>query len=78
MSKQVAATVVEMTVTKLMEASEYKKLRYASKKPTIHQIRQWIEDGELPGEVKGGMWFVDVHAALMGTDDPLLRKMIGA
>ena len=61
---------------RLMEASEYRKLRYAGGKPSLQQLKQWIEDGEVVGEVKGGMYFVDLQAAIMGSNDPLLAQML--
>ena len=32
--------------------------------------------GEVLGEVKGGMYFVDLQAAIMGSNDPLLAQML--
>ena len=61
---------------RLMEASEYRKLRYAGGKPSLQQLKKWIEDGEVVGEVKGGMYFVDQQAAIMGSNDPLLAQML--
>lgn len=61
---------------RLMEASEYRKLRYAGGKPSLQQLKKWIEDGEVVGEVKGGMYFVDLQAAIMGSSDPLLAQML--
>jgi len=60
----------------LMEAGEYRKLRYAGGKPSLQQLKRWIEDGEVVGEIKGGMYFVDLQAALTGSEDPLLAKMM--
>jgi hypothetical protein len=39
-------------------------------------LKKWIEDGEIMGEVKGGMHFVDIQAAVIGSNDPLLAKMM--
>ena len=61
---------------RLMEASEYRKLRYAGGKPSLQQLKKWIEEGEVLGEVKGGMYFVDLQAAIMGSNDPLLTQML--
>ena len=73
-----AKVIAQMTarLPRLMEASEYRKLRYAGGKPSLQQLKKWIEDGEVIGEVKGGMHFVDVQAAIMGSSDPLLAKML--
>jgi len=61
---------------RLMEAGEYRKLRYAGGKPSLQQLKKWIEEGEVLGEVKGGMYFVDLQAAIMGSSDPLLAQML--
>ena len=61
---------------RLMEAGEYRKLRYAGGKPSLQQLKKWIEEGEVLGEVKGGMYFVDLQAAIMGSNDPLLAQML--
>lgn len=65
-----------MNMPRLMEAGEYRKLRYAGGKPSLQQLKRWIEEGEVVGEIKGGMYFVDLQAALTGSDDPLLAKMM--
>lgn len=73
-----ARVIAELTVNmpRLIEASEYRKIRYAGRQPSVQQIKKWIEEGELQGEVRGGMYFVDVQAALLGANDPLLAKML--
>lgn len=38
--------------------------------------RKWIDEGELQGEVRGGMYFVDLQATLLESSDPLLAKML--
>ncbi|WP_268895865.1 hypothetical protein [Halopseudomonas bauzanensis] len=42
----------------------------------MQELKKWIAEGELQGEIRGGMYFVDVQAALLGSDDPLLAKML--
>lgn len=37
-----------------MEAGEYRKLRYAGGKLSLQQLKKWIEEGEVIGEVKAG------------------------
>lgn len=73
-----AKVISQLTVNlpRLMEAGEYRKLRYAGGKPSLQQLKKWIEDGELAGEVRGGLYFVDLQAALLGSNDPLLAKML--
>lgn len=73
-----ARVIAQLTVNmpRLMEVGEYKKLRFAGGKPSLQQLKRWIEEGEIVGEVKGGMYFVDLQAELTGSDDPLLAKML--
>lgn len=73
-----AKIVAQITarLPRLMEAGEYRKLRYAGGKPSLQQLKKWIEEGEVVGEVKGGMHFVDLQAVVMGSDDPLLAQMM--
>ncbi|MCQ4271018.1 hypothetical protein NA655_08295 [Pseudomonas kuykendallii] len=73
-----ARVISQMTVQlpRLMEASEYRKLRYAGGKPSLQQLKKWIEEGELEGEIRGGVYFVDLQAALLGSSDPLLARML--
>lgn len=73
-----AKVISQLTVNlpRLMEAGEYRKLRYAGGKPSLQQLKKWIEEGELAGEVRGGLYFVDLQAALLGSNDPLLAKML--
>jgi hypothetical protein len=74
MAKVIATITARLP--RLMEAGEYRKLRYAGGKPSLQQLKKWIEDGEIVGEVKGGMYFVDLQAAITGSDDPLLAQML--
>ncbi|MFR0690192.1 hypothetical protein ACLUTX_12405 [Enterobacterales bacterium AE_CKDN230030158-1A_HGKHYDSX7] len=74
MAKVISQLTVNMP--RLMEAGEYRKLRYAGGKPSLQQLKKWIEEGEVVGEIKGGMYFVDLQAALTGSEDPLLAKMM--
>ncbi|MDP3978385.1 MAG: hypothetical protein Q8P85_10395 [Pseudomonas sp.] len=73
-----ARVIAQLTVNmpRLMEVGEYKKLRFAGGKPSLQQLKRWIEEGEIVGEVKGGMYFVDLQAELTGSNDPLLAKML--
>jgi len=74
MAKVIAQITVKLP--RLMEVSEYRKLRYAGGKPSVQQLKKWIEEGEVIGEIKGGMYFVDLQAAVTGSNDPLLAKMM--
>ncbi|VEF08465.1 Uncharacterised protein [Pseudomonas fluorescens] len=67
---------VTVRLPRLMEASEYRKLRYAGNKPSLQQLKKWIEEGEVVGEITGGMYFVDIQAAVLGSNDPLLAQML--
>lgn len=69
-------TQITAKLPRLMEAGEYRKMRYAGGKPSLQQLKKWIEEGEIIGEVKGGMHFVDLQAAVIGSTDPLLAKMM--
>ena len=59
-----------------MEVGEYRALRFAGVKPSLHQLKKWIDEGVIVGEVKGEMYFVDLNAELTGSTDPLLQKMM--
>lgn len=74
MAKIIATITADLP--RLIEASEYRKLRYAGRKPSVQQIKKWIDEGELQGEVRGGMYFVDLQTALLESNDPLLAKML--
>ncbi|TBW02759.1 hypothetical protein E0E52_17240 [Azotobacter chroococcum] len=74
MAKVISQLTVNLPL--LMEVGEYRKLRYAGGKPSLQQLKKWIEEGELAGEVRGGLYFVDLQAALLGSNDPLLAKML--
>ncbi|MEQ6328133.1 hypothetical protein VLF92_07345 [Pseudomonas chengduensis] len=74
MARLIAQVTVQ--IPRLIEAGEYRKLRYAGDKPSLQQIKKWIDEGVIVGEVKGGMYFVDLNAELTGSDDPLLQKMM--
>lgn len=74
MAKVIAQVTVRLP--RLMEVSEYRKLRYAGGKPSVQQLKKWIEEGVVMGEIKGGMYFVDLQAAVMETDDALLAQMM--
>lgn len=67
---------ITVKLPRLMEMGEYRKLRYANGKLSLQQLKKWIEEGEVVVEIKGGMYFVDVQAAIMGSSDPLLAKML--
>lgn len=67
---------INASLPRLMEVGEYRKLRYAGGKPSLQQLKKWIDDGELAGEVRGGMYFVDLQAAVIGSTDPLLAQML--
>lgn len=73
MTKVIAQMTIKLP--RLIEVSEYRALRYAGGKPSLQQLKKWIEDGTVTGELKGGMYFVDLQAELLGSPDPLLAKM---
>jgi hypothetical protein len=67
---------ITVSLPRLMEVGEYRKLRFAGGKPSLQQLKRWIEDGTVIGELKGDMHFVDLQAELLGSKDPLLAKMM--
>jgi hypothetical protein len=67
---------ITVRLPRLMEAGEYRKLRYVGKKPSLQQLKKWIDEGEVVGEVTGGMYFVDIQAAILGSNDPLLAQIL--
>lgn len=69
-------TQTTVKLPRLMDVGEYRKLRYIGNKPSLQQLKKWIEEGEIIGEIIGGMYFVDVQAAILGSNDPLLAKML--
>ncbi|MBA6066388.1 MULTISPECIES: hypothetical protein [Pseudomonas] len=73
-----AKVIAQITASlpRLMEVGEYRKLRYAGGKPSLQQLKKWIDEGELAGEVRGGMYFVDLQNAVIGSNDPLLAQML--
>ena len=73
-----AKVIAQITANlpRLMEVGEYRKLRYAGGKPSLQQLKKWIDEGELAGEVRGGMYFVDLQAAVIGSTDPILAQML--
>lgn len=73
-----AKVIAQITVNlpRLIEVGEYRKLRYAGGKPSLQQLKKWIDEGELAGEVRGGMYFVDIQSAVIGSYDPLLAQML--
>ncbi len=46
---------VNVRLPRLMEVGEYRKLRYAGSKPSLQLLKKWIEEGEIVGEIVGGM-----------------------
>lgn len=74
MGKVITHTSINMP--RLMEVGEYRKLRYAGKEPSLQRLKKWIEEGVVVGEVKDGVYFVDLQAELLGSSDHLLAKML--
>lgn len=72
-------TVSEVTVRvpKMLEVAEFKKLRYPGRRPCINTLKKWISSGIIQGEIRGGMYFVDMAEELMNTGDDLLNEILG-
>lgn len=72
--KVISERLVKMP--RLMEVSAYRAARFEGSKPSVQQLKKWIDQGIIVGEVKDGMYFVDLSAELLGSDDPLLSEML--
>ncbi|NLY16604.1 MAG: hypothetical protein GXZ05_09550 [Gammaproteobacteria bacterium] len=72
--KVISEKLVKMP--RLMEVSAYRAARFEGRKPSVQQLKKWIDQGIIVGEVKDGMYFVDLSAELLGSDDPLLSEML--
>lgn len=72
--KVISEKLVKMP--RLMEVSAYRAARFEGSKPSVQQLKKWIDQGIIVGEVKDGMYFVDLSAELLGSDDPLLSEML--
>jgi|TARA_R100000322_G_C5422352_1_gene186559 hypothetical protein len=45
----------------LMKVSVYRKKRFAEgSRPSVNTIKKWIDNGEIQGEIIGGMYYVDL------------------
>ena len=60
----------------MLEIREFKQIRYPGKRPCLNTLRKWIQTGVLQGEIKDGMYFVDISLELMSTGDKLLDQII--
>lgn len=65
-----------INMPRLMEVGEYREQRYAGKNPSLQKLKKWIDEGVIVGEVKDGVYFVDLQAELLGSSDQLLAKML--
>lgn len=72
--KVISEKLVKMP--RLMEVSAYRAARFEGSKPSVQQLKKWIDQGVIVGEVKDDMYFVDLAAELLGSDDPLLQEMM--
>jgi hypothetical protein len=63
-------------IPRLMEVGEYRDRRFAGDKPSLQQLKKWIQDGTIAGEQKGNMYFVDLQSELLSSHDPLLAKLL--
>ncbi|WP_257282158.1 hypothetical protein [Endozoicomonas sp. ISHI1] len=70
-------TQATVNVPKMLEVAEFKQIRYPGKRPCLNTLKKWIREGILQGEIRGGMYFVDLSAELMSTGDDLLNEMLG-
>ncbi len=70
-------TETTVQVPRMLEVSEFKEIRYPGRRPCLNTLKKWIKDGIIQGEIRGGMYFVDLSAELISSGDDLLNKMIG-
>ena len=77
-TKTSTKTVSEVTVRvpKMLEVAEFKKLRYPGRRPCINTLKKWISSGIIQGELRGGIYFVDIAEELMSTGDDLLNQIL--
>lgn len=53
--------------------TKFRALFEEGSKPTKGEIRQWVEDGEVPGEVIGKKVFVDINRWLGRNRQPAVQ-----
>lgn len=59
----------------LMKVSQYRKQCFVEgSQPSVNTIKRWIDDGELPGEIIGGMYYVEVDR--VKPVNPMLLKVL--
>lgn len=77
-TKTSTKTVSEVTVRvpKMLEVAEFKKLRYPGRRPCINTLKKWISSGIIQGELRGGIYFVDIAEELISTGDDLLNQIL--
>jgi hypothetical protein len=63
---------------KLMKATRF-RTRYFEKgsQPDMKTIKKWIDDGEVPGQVMGAIYYVDLDR-LKVSNNPLVNKVLAA
>lgn len=69
--------LVKAEIPAMVEVSQFHKLRYPLGKPCVRTLKNWINEGILLGEVRGGMYFVNAHAELLSTGNQELDSLIG-
>ncbi|WP_020682335.1 DNA-binding protein [Marinobacterium rhizophilum] len=62
----------------LMKASKYRENFFCDgSKPALSTIRRWIDNGDLPGERIGGVYYVNI-GQLSTTGNPLVDSVLKA
>jgi len=66
-----------MTMNQLMRASIYREKRFSPPRPALNTIKKWILEGEIPGKVINGQYFVEVEKEIRSTGNDLADKILG-
>jgi hypothetical protein len=63
---------------KLIKATQF-RTRYFEKgsEPDIKTVKRWIDEGDVPGEVMGATYYVDLNR-WGGSKNPLVNKVLAA
>ncbi|MGB0662828.1 MAG: DNA-binding protein [Pontibacterium sp.] len=65
------------TQKKLMKVSAYRNKYFEEgSAPSRSTVRRWIDNGELPGEVIGGNYYVNVAKVEQTTGNPLVDQVL--
>lgn len=63
-------------MNQLMRVSVYREQRFTPPRPTLNTIKKWIREGEIPGKVINGQYFVEVEKKVRSTGNELADKIL--